>query len=280
MSTTAAVVTQDERLKRASLLVRAMRRPELGAVAGLILVIVFFGVYADKSMFTLGGVMTVHGAGVGTRHPRGRRGAADDRRRVRPLHRLDGGAGRADPGREPLRAAPAVRGRVPSDGGVRGGAGGGERHHRDPHQAAELHRHAGLPVHLSRPVAGGAEMGDRRIDAIARDRRCRGRRAAPRPVLGPRVPSGVRLDGRARHDPEIPLRRADGAGRAGVDPVVRRLRAAGDLGAAGDPRRQLDLRRRRRCQCRAQFRRAGGAGQDGAVHADRGLGRAGRGACR
>ena len=59
MSTTAAIVTADERLKRASLLVRMMRRPELGAVAGLILVIVFFGVYADKSMFTLGGVMTI-----------------------------------------------------------------------------------------------------------------------------------------------------------------------------------------------------------------------------
>ncbi len=59
MSTTAAARRLDERLRRTPVLVRAMRRPELGAVAGLILVIAFFAVYADKSMFTLGGVMTV-----------------------------------------------------------------------------------------------------------------------------------------------------------------------------------------------------------------------------
>jgi simple sugar transport system permease protein len=52
-------VTKDERLLETPLLVRLMRRPELGAVAGLILVGIFFGVYADPSMFTLGGVMTI-----------------------------------------------------------------------------------------------------------------------------------------------------------------------------------------------------------------------------
>jgi simple sugar transport system permease protein len=58
-TTTARTAPADERLKRTPLLVRAMRRPELGALAGLILVTGFFVVYADPSMFTLGGMMTI-----------------------------------------------------------------------------------------------------------------------------------------------------------------------------------------------------------------------------
>ena len=34
-----------------------MKRPELGAVAGLILVVIFFAFTADSSMFTLAGFM-------------------------------------------------------------------------------------------------------------------------------------------------------------------------------------------------------------------------------
>jgi simple sugar transport system permease protein len=49
----------DERLKKASALTQAMRRPELGAIAGLILVIAFFLATADPTMFTLAGAMTV-----------------------------------------------------------------------------------------------------------------------------------------------------------------------------------------------------------------------------
>jgi simple sugar transport system permease protein len=49
----------DERLRKTSLLTEAMRRPELGAVAGLILVIIFFLFTANSSMFTLSGVMTI-----------------------------------------------------------------------------------------------------------------------------------------------------------------------------------------------------------------------------
>ena len=50
---------QDERLKEVSFLTKIMRRPELGALAGLILVTIFFLSTADSSMFTLAGVMNI-----------------------------------------------------------------------------------------------------------------------------------------------------------------------------------------------------------------------------
>lgn len=49
----------DERLVEASWLHRAMRRPELGAIGGLIVVILFFAVTASPTMFSLAGMMTV-----------------------------------------------------------------------------------------------------------------------------------------------------------------------------------------------------------------------------
>lgn len=52
-------VSADERLRPASFLTRAMRRPELGAAAGLVLVTIFFLITADPSMFTLAGVMNI-----------------------------------------------------------------------------------------------------------------------------------------------------------------------------------------------------------------------------
>ena len=48
----------DERLMKATFLTRMMRRPELGAVAGLVLVILFFMIVANDKMFTLSGIMT------------------------------------------------------------------------------------------------------------------------------------------------------------------------------------------------------------------------------
>lgn len=47
----------DERLKRTSTIIALLRRPELGAVAGLVLVIVFFAFTANSAMFTLAGIM-------------------------------------------------------------------------------------------------------------------------------------------------------------------------------------------------------------------------------
>ncbi|MCV9937891.1 ABC transporter permease [Boseaceae bacterium BT-24-1] len=54
-----AAEARDERLRRVSLIARLMRRPELGAVAGLVLVTIFFALTANPAMFTLAGLMTV-----------------------------------------------------------------------------------------------------------------------------------------------------------------------------------------------------------------------------
>ena len=56
---TAVKKIQDERLREVSLLTKIMRRPELGALAGLILVTIFFLSTADSSMFTLAGIMNI-----------------------------------------------------------------------------------------------------------------------------------------------------------------------------------------------------------------------------
>ncbi|UVC06798.1 ABC transporter permease [Rhizobium sp. TH2] len=47
----------DERLKKVSTLTSFLRRPELGAVAGLVLVAIFFVFTANPAMFTLAGIM-------------------------------------------------------------------------------------------------------------------------------------------------------------------------------------------------------------------------------
>jgi simple sugar transport system permease protein len=52
-------IVRENRLKPTSFVVQAMRRPELGAIAGLIVVIVFFLWNADASMFNLAGLMTI-----------------------------------------------------------------------------------------------------------------------------------------------------------------------------------------------------------------------------
>ena len=47
----------DERLIQILPMARLMKRPELGAIAGVILVTLFFLITADRSMFTLAGLM-------------------------------------------------------------------------------------------------------------------------------------------------------------------------------------------------------------------------------
>src|SRR5260370_17794685 len=49
----------DERLRKTSIVTEAMRRPELGAIAGLIVVLIFFLFTANPTMFTLSGLMTI-----------------------------------------------------------------------------------------------------------------------------------------------------------------------------------------------------------------------------
>lgn len=48
----------DERLKQTPWYIKILRRPELGAIAGTILVTLFFLFYAKDQMFTLGGIMS------------------------------------------------------------------------------------------------------------------------------------------------------------------------------------------------------------------------------
>jgi simple sugar transport system permease protein len=55
--TEATTPPADERLKTESFGARLMKRPELGAITGVVLVTIFFLATADSSMFTLSGVM-------------------------------------------------------------------------------------------------------------------------------------------------------------------------------------------------------------------------------
>lgn len=57
MPTDAGSAAADERLKTEPFLSRLMKRPELGAIAGVILVTVFFLITADSAMFTLSGIL-------------------------------------------------------------------------------------------------------------------------------------------------------------------------------------------------------------------------------
>lgn len=52
-----AIGSKDERLNRVSLMASLIRRPELGALAGLVFVLIFFLVTASPQMFTLAGIM-------------------------------------------------------------------------------------------------------------------------------------------------------------------------------------------------------------------------------
>ncbi|MEM7776262.1 MAG: ABC transporter permease [Pseudomonadota bacterium] len=54
---TTTTPADDERLKEVSFIGRLIKRPELGAIAGLILVTTFFAFTADSAMFTLAGFM-------------------------------------------------------------------------------------------------------------------------------------------------------------------------------------------------------------------------------
>ncbi|ODT58544.1 MULTISPECIES: ABC transporter permease [Paracoccus] len=54
---TQAAASADERIKTESITTRLMKRPELGAIGGVILVTIFFLFTASPSMFTLAGIM-------------------------------------------------------------------------------------------------------------------------------------------------------------------------------------------------------------------------------
>jgi simple sugar transport system permease protein len=55
----AAGLTKDERLIKTPLTMRLLRRPELGAIAGLVVVTLFFAFTANPVMFTAAGIMNI-----------------------------------------------------------------------------------------------------------------------------------------------------------------------------------------------------------------------------
>ncbi len=55
----AAGIHRDERIRKVSFITKAMRRPELGSIAGLVAVTVFFALTANPAMFSLQGAMTI-----------------------------------------------------------------------------------------------------------------------------------------------------------------------------------------------------------------------------
>lgn len=57
MTDTSGSVSADERIKSEPLIARLMKRPELGAIAGLALVTVFFFATASDAMFSLSGIL-------------------------------------------------------------------------------------------------------------------------------------------------------------------------------------------------------------------------------
>ena len=57
--TTGPDTRRDERVRDVSFVTKAMRRPELGAIAGLVAVTLFFALTANPAMFSLQGAMTV-----------------------------------------------------------------------------------------------------------------------------------------------------------------------------------------------------------------------------
>jgi simple sugar transport system permease protein len=59
MPATAPAAGRDERLRQTGAFTQLMRRPELGAIGGLIVVVAFFAVTASASMFSLDGLMSV-----------------------------------------------------------------------------------------------------------------------------------------------------------------------------------------------------------------------------
>lgn len=54
---TETLARADERIKTESFATKLMKRPELGAIGGVVLVTVFFFLTADRTMFTLSGIM-------------------------------------------------------------------------------------------------------------------------------------------------------------------------------------------------------------------------------
>ena len=261
---------RDERVAATPLLRRLMTRPELGAVAGTILVFLFFAVAArGTGMFSALGIITFLevSAQLGI--------IAVAAALLMIGGEFDLSVGSMIGAAGVVLAIPAVDlglavVAVHPPGLRRGGAGRlDQRHGGGPHRPAVLHRHPGRPVHPARA--------DHRLHPP--DHR-------PHPDLGHQAAGRAGLAGAAvrRQVSAIPVfawlasngwiaARTDGTPQVPGIPMSvvwwlgARLRR--HLGAAAHQVRQLDLRRRRRRQRRPQCRRAGGQGEDRPVHVHR-----------
>ena len=228
----AIAATPDERLKTVSLVTRLMRRPELGAAAGLILVTIFFLSTADSSMFTLAGIMNI----LTPSSQLGILAIAAALLMIGGEFDLSIGSMVAFSGLifggflllAGLPLLPAILATFVGGGGPRRH----QRPDRHPHAAAVLHRHAGVPVHPARPFARRAEMGHRRLDADARHRRAGGRRHRARDVFRKRPRGSFRVACRARHHRQIPEWHAHRHGRPRFDHMVRPVHRSRHMVAA------------------------------------------------
>ena len=181
----------DERLAKVSFLTKLLQRPELGALLGAAVVLLFFALTADR--FALAQRRgALDGRRVDARH-HGRRGrAADDRRGVRPLRRRDDRhRGPAD-GHPGDRAGAQHLARDRDHGPRRGRDRLRQRLHGDPDRVAELHSHAGDVLHPAGRQPRRDE-GDHRHGAGERDQRGRpgstARRTSSRATSGRRTTS-------------------------------------------------------------------------------------------
>ena len=174
----------------------------------------------QRALFAPGRDDLPHAVG-GARHHRHRRGAADHRRRVRSLGRLDDRLRRhRHRSDRSLPRLPAL-GRHPL-GLRRGGAGRLlQRPDRRPHAAALLHRHARLALHPARPLDRRHPRRHRPHPDSLHPRR-HPRSGHRRDLQRPRPHRPLPLDGRAGLDRHPQRRRAVRAGRADVDRLVAR----------------------------------------------------------
>ena len=256
--------------RRPRALTTLMRRPELGALAGTLLVILVFAAFAgDTGLFTPRGIINVLQVSaelgiLATAVALLMIGGEFDL----SIGSMVGFAGMViglgvTEFHLPIVLAVLRRLRL------RGADRLHQRPARHPHRAAVLHRDARLPLHPARPDAGG-DPRRHRADADPLHHRRRdgqlGRRALRRHAFG----------GLFRWLAEVGLIGAPAGRRCRRSPACR-LRCSGGsaldrdrhLGAPQHALRQLDLRRRRRRERRPQRRRAGGAREDRAVHPDR-----------
>ncbi len=261
----AAAAPADERLKSASTLQRLLSRPELGAVSGLVLITIFFVSTANSAMFTAAGIMNF----MAPASQLGILAVAAALLMIGGEFDLSIGSMVAFAGLilpQPCRLAGAACRCHYRYLAVCGAGGGGECADRHQNGSAVLYRHAGLSLHIARPFACRAEVGNRRFDAAARCEGSGQRQLSGRPLFRRCISGAFRMAGGKGFDCEISKWRAGSERCAGRGAVVCRDCPCRDLYSGAHPLRQLDFCGGRRCACRAQFRCSGAPRQNHALH--------------